>query len=121
MIGERIKALKARLEKVKRQRNTQRKARERRGTFRVSLVGYTNAGKSTLFNALVKARSLCGRPAVRDPGHHHPPALAGRRGGCGVAVGHGRLHPRPAAQAGRGLRGHAAGGRRGRPAAARDG
>ena len=55
MIGERIKSVKARLEKVKRQRGTQRKARERRGTFRVSLVGYTNAGKSTLFNALVRS------------------------------------------------------------------
>jgi GTP-binding protein HflX len=57
MIGDRIKSVKARLEKVKRQRGTQRKARERRGTFRVSLVGYTNAGKSTLFNTLVKARA----------------------------------------------------------------
>ncbi|MDP1534201.1 MAG: GTPase HflX, partial [Rubrivivax sp.] len=57
MIGDRIKSVKIRLEKVKRQRSTQRKARERRGTFRVSLVGYTNAGKSTLFNVLVKARA----------------------------------------------------------------
>ena len=58
MIGDRIKSVKERLEKVKRQRGTQRKARERRGTFRVSLVGYTNAGKSTLFNSLVKARAF---------------------------------------------------------------
>ncbi len=57
MIGERIKSVKSRLDKVQRQHQTQRRAREKRGTFRVSLVGYTNAGKSTLFNALTKARS----------------------------------------------------------------
>ena len=55
MIGERIKSIKKQLERVKKQRSTQRRARERNETFRVSLVGYTNAGKSTLFNGLVNA------------------------------------------------------------------
>ena len=57
MIGERIKSIKKQLERVKRQRSTQRRAREKNETFRVSLVGYTNAGKSTLFNALVHGDS----------------------------------------------------------------
>jgi len=55
MIGDAIKRTRERLEKVKRQRQTQRRRRERQGAFTISLVGYTNAGKSTLFNALTKA------------------------------------------------------------------
>jgi GTP-binding protein HflX len=57
MIDERIKQLKSRLGKVEKQRDTQRKARARGGQMRVSLVGYTNAGKSSLFNALTRAGS----------------------------------------------------------------
>ncbi len=57
MIAESIKRTKERLHKVKRQRQTQRRQRERRDAYNISLVGYTNAGKSTLFNSLVKARA----------------------------------------------------------------
>jgi GTPase len=57
MIGETIKRTKARLEQVKKQRGTQRRQRGRNDHFGISLVGYTNAGKSTLFNTLVKAKA----------------------------------------------------------------
>ncbi len=57
LLGERVKQLRSRLEKLSHQRNTQRRARERSQAFSVSLIGYTNAGKSTLFNALTKARA----------------------------------------------------------------
>ncbi len=58
LIGERVKKLKERLKKVARTRATQRAARTRSGLLRVSIVGYTNAGKSTLFNRLTRADSL---------------------------------------------------------------
>jgi len=55
LLGERVKALRTLLEKLRRQHATQRRARGRNDIFSVSLVGYTNAGKSTVFNALSKA------------------------------------------------------------------
>lgn len=55
LIGARVKALKTRLAKLEKQRCTQRRARERGKVLTVALVGYTNAGKSSLFNALTHA------------------------------------------------------------------
>jgi len=52
LLAERVKMLTKRLEKVQTQRTQQRRARLRNTVPRVALVGYTNAGKSTLFNAL---------------------------------------------------------------------
>ena len=57
MIGVRMKQLRDQLKRLKRQRDTQRRARSRGDTLTVSLVGYTNAGKSTLFNKLTRASS----------------------------------------------------------------
>jgi GTP-binding protein HflX len=57
LLGERVKQLRVRLKKLQAQRDTQRKARAKGGAFSVSLIGYTNAGKSTLFNALTKAKA----------------------------------------------------------------
>jgi GTP-binding protein HflX len=57
LIGEKVKKLKERLKKVARTRDTQRAARARSGLLRVSVVGYTNAGKSTLFNRLTRAQA----------------------------------------------------------------
>ena len=51
LLGKRVKLLKEKLAKLGRQRNVQRRARVRANVLSVSMVGYTNAGKSTLFNA----------------------------------------------------------------------
>lgn len=55
LIGVRVKALRERLATLGKQRRTQRRARGRQQVKSVALVGYTNAGKSTLFNALTRA------------------------------------------------------------------
>jgi len=55
LIGVRVKALRERIAKLGQQRRTQRRSRTRQNVLSVALVGYTNAGKSTLFNALTRA------------------------------------------------------------------
>jgi GTP-binding protein HflX len=54
-IRQRVKLLKEKLQKLKSQRGQQRSFRRRSGVLSVSLVGYTNAGKSTLFNRLTQS------------------------------------------------------------------
>src|SRR5260221_3770988 len=58
LIATRVKVLKDKLAKLRRRHEVQRRARERGRAFTVSLVGYTNAGKSTLFNTLTHAGVL---------------------------------------------------------------
>jgi GTP-binding protein HflX len=55
LLGKRVVLLKDRLRQLERQRAVRRRSRMRHDVLSVSLVGYTNAGKSTLFNALTKA------------------------------------------------------------------
>ena len=55
LLGKRVKLLKDKLARLASQRDVQRRARRRASVLSVSLVGYTNAGKSTLFNVLTRA------------------------------------------------------------------
>jgi GTP-binding protein HflX len=56
-IARRVRTLKEKLEGLKNRRQVQRRARVRRDVLSVSIVGYTNAGKSTLFNSLARAKA----------------------------------------------------------------
>jgi GTP-binding protein HflX len=56
-IANRVRVLKKKLDVLKKQRTVQRRARARGDVLSVSIVGYTNAGKSTLFNALARAKA----------------------------------------------------------------
>ena len=58
LLGKRVKLLKDKLVKFAGQREVQRRARRRANVLSVSLVGYTNAGKSTLFNVLTRAQAF---------------------------------------------------------------
>ena len=102
LIAKRIRTLRARLEKLARQRETGRHVRREVPVPTVALVGYTNAGKSTLFNALTGCLDLRGESAVRDPGSHGTANQIGgsRRGGAG---GYGRLRQSAASRADRGV------------------
>jgi GTP-binding protein HflX len=55
LLGNRVRILKERLARIEKQRRLRRRGRAGRDILSVSLVGYTNAGKSTLFNAMTKA------------------------------------------------------------------
>ncbi len=117
LIGDRIARLENELKKVQATRRLHRAGRQRVPYRVVALVGYTNAGKSTLFNRLTRADVQAADMlfATLDPTLRALQPAAWRQGD---AVGHRRLHLQPADAAGRRVSRHAgrgAGGRRHSP------
>ena len=118
-IRQRISHVNGQLEEVRRRRLQLRERRHKASVPTVALVGYTNAGKTTLFNLLAGEHAVGVGRAVRDARSARPPGAAARPPRA-ARVGHRRLHRPAAAHAGGGVPRDARGGRRGRSAAARD-
>ena len=78
-IQTRIARLERSLDTLAKNRDTQRKSRRRSARSTVALVGYTNAGKSTLLNRLTDSPRPGRGPALLDPRPHHPPPAPSRR------------------------------------------
>jgi GTP-binding protein HflX len=117
LLADRIRQIRLRLEHVDRQREQGRRARRKADLATVSVVGYTNAGKSTLFNALTQAGVYAADQlfATLDPTLRRLD-LPGRR--AGGARRYGRLHQCSAARAGGRVSRDLAGDVRGQPFAA---
>ena len=107
-IRRKIDKLKEELEEVRRVRATQRQRRQKNEIPVVAIVGYTNAGKSTLLNAITGADIPANNRLFRHAGHHHAAADRQRYAGCSH-LRHGGLYPQAAPSAGGGLQGHAGG------------
>ena len=88
LLAERVKILTRRLEKVEKQRGQARRARLRSEVPSIALVGYTNAGKSTLFNALTGADAYAANQlfATLDPTVRRLQLSANGRAAAGSAV-----------------------------------
>ena len=120
LLGKRVKMLKERLAKLASQRDEQRaRARRARTCCRCRSSATPTPASPRCSTALTRADALRGGPALRDARHHHAARCTCPSGAPIVALGHGRLHPRPAAHAGRRVPRDARGDRAGRPAAAR--
>ena len=105
-IRDRVRKIERAIETVRKQRATRRRARQAVPLGMIAFVGYTNAGKSTLFNALTDASVLTSLENVRDSRPHDPrdpPALAAAR----AFVRYGGISARPAVGFDRGVSRHA--------------
>ncbi len=89
LLGDRIKSIRKRLDKVEKQREQSRRARKRGNIQTVALVGYTNAGKSTLFNQLTESSVYAADQlfATLDPTHRQIEVVPGQRAILSDTVG----------------------------------